>query len=260
MEVICLNNPYIFLAILGGLLVTGVVVMFFLLKANPATGKAEKGRYESQEKKRSNQKQAHPQEIIPLQEIKDGAYKAYGRYYLICRVEGTNFSVMSDAETNARENAIIDILNRIDFPVQFITTTAVADTSMIANQMRERAESLPDDSKLKNYIELYAREMERMKYAREVLTQVSWLVLSCKDDEEELKRLKDRLGYLVTAFREQAGVVLTPITDFEQIMDNIHEIILPEEINRPSRLAVMGATEPVHFNAREAEQYLSRAG
>lgn len=255
-------SPLVTLIVTGVVLLLGMGVMFYLTRSqglqNTNAGTAGTGSKTGAMDYTKALKMTSPRELIPLQSIENGVYRAYNRCYMICRLEGTNFSVLSDAETNARESAVIDILNRIDYPVQFITTTTVADLSPLIEQNRQRAASLPENSRLRMYIELYNQQLENMKYNREILTQVSWMVMSCPDNPEDLRRMRERIDYLVMALRERAGIMLTPVTDFEQILDSIHEIILPEEIVRPSQMLVSGVTEPVHFSAGEINRYLEK--
>ncbi|MCR4443259.1 MAG: hypothetical protein NUV48_14085 [Peptococcaceae bacterium] len=192
----------------------------------------------------------HVDEVIEVDDVKDGLIYRRGRVYALARVEGANFSVMSPGEQDARERALVEIFSRLDYPVQFITNTVVADTVSPAQRIAEAAREMPEGN-LRNYAFLYASFLEQMRVERLAMAQQSYLVV-CSDghDGNPEKTVIERVMLLESALRERAGIVLTPITTGDGAIDAIQNIVQPEKIVKPSKLAHDGIPEPVHFSSR----------
>ncbi|AEG14424.1 hypothetical protein Desku_0824 [Desulfofundulus kuznetsovii DSM 6115] len=190
----------------------------------------------------------HIGEIVPVEFIRDGMYVSGGKYCCMARIEGTNFSVMSESQQNAQESALIGILNRIDFPVQFITTSVVADTAHMARVVASTAKNMPEGN-LKTYAALYASALDAMRTEKQILAQHSYIILT-DDGADPVAALKEKMKILYELLRP-AGVMLTPLTSEADVMDVFASILMPEVIIRPSEMLEAGSTEELHVNAKE---------
>lgn len=200
---------------------------------------------------KANFQSHHVDNVINIEKIEDGLIYRNDKVMAMSRIEGTNFSVMSPGEQDARESALIEIFSRLDYPVQFITNTIVADTLGAAKRIVDESIQIPDGN-LKHYMLLYANALEQMRVERLVLTQQSYLVVSSDGhDGDPEKTVIDRVRILESSLRERTGIVLTPLTITEDIYDVLQHIILPEKITKPSDVSKDGVTEPIHFSTRE---------
>lgn len=169
-----------------------------------------------------------------------------GEHYLIvARIEGVNFSVMSDIEQNARESALIEIFSRLEYPIRFITNTAIVDTSVEARRIAAMADT-PNEN-LKNYRILYAGALEQMRVDRAVLTQQTFLVVPGQNVEEAEQRFR----ILRASLSERTSIIVTPLQTTEEIYDSLQDILTPDKIIKPSQVVTDGVLEPFHFSYKE---------
>lgn len=176
----------------------------------------------------------HVDALIAVEMLADGIYAAGGVYCGIGKIDGTNFSVMSETDQNNREHVFIDILTGIDYPVQFITTTIVADTGRTAKEVAAKWLPMPENT-LKTYAALYAKALDEMQAQRQILSQSSWLVLTDDGSEgDPAEKIKEKMGLLTNALRQRAGVIFTPLFSMEEAVDVFGQILNPESLNRPS--------------------------
>lgn len=201
----------------------------------------------------SSEKTINIKNVFPAEKIYNGVIEHMGQHLLIALIEGMNFSVMSDIEQNARENALIEILSRLDYPIRFITNTCVVDTSTEAR----RIASIADDSKndfLKEYRIFYAGALEQMRQERSVLTQQTFIVVPGNTEREA----RDRFELLCASLRERTSIIVTPLTTTEQIYDALQDILTPDKIIRPSDIVQDGVLEPIHFSAKEVQNLVQK--
>jgi formylmethanofuran:tetrahydromethanopterin formyltransferase len=190
-------------------------------------------------------------EITPIECLGDGVYVANGKFCYMARIEGTNFSVMSDEQQNAREAALIAVINKIDCPVQFVTTSVVADTARVARVIATEAQEMPDGP-LKTYAALYANALDKMRLEKQIMAQNSWLVITDNGTEgEPERRLKEKIDIICTSVRN-AGVIATPVTSDPEVMDVLASILTAEAIMKPSDLVAAGAHSKLHLGMQEA--------
>lgn len=193
----------------------------------------------------SNERTTSIRNIHPVS-ITNGIIWTGEHYLIIARIEGVNFSVMSDIEQNARESALIEIFSRLEYPIRFITNTAIVDTSVEARRIAAMADT-PNEN-LKNYRILYAGVLEQMRVDRAVLTQQTFLVVPGRTIEE----VEQRFRILKTSLSERTSVIVTPLQSTEEIYDSLQDILTPEKIVKPSQVAASGVLEPFHFSYKEA--------
>ncbi|HHW44743.1 MAG TPA: hypothetical protein GXX25_13265 [Desulfotomaculum sp.] len=205
----------------------------------------------------------HVGELISADDIYQGIYEKDGVYYALARLSGTNFSVMPGPDQDARESTLIEILGQVDYPVQFITTTVVSDTTEAARKIAERAAGITDNPRLQSYCFLYAGALQQMKLERKVLAQQSWMVLSSHGIEgkntDPVEKLRERMTLLAANLRDKARIFITPVVRSEEVMDALQQIVLPEAIVKPSERALAGVTEPIHFMEGEMQR-VQKAG
>ena len=103
----------------------------------------------------SSEKTINIKNLFQADNIYNGTIKHLGQYLLLARIEGMNFSVMSEIEQNARESALIDIFSRLDYTIMFITNTFIVDTSTEARKIAGMADSA-ENQNLQTYRILYA--------------------------------------------------------------------------------------------------------
>lgn len=192
-----------------------------------------------------NESVVHIKELFPVDKIYDGLIYSGDQCFLLAKVEGVNFSVMSESEQNSREAGMIDIFARIDYPIKFITNTIVVDTTVEAGKIAEVASNSPE-SNLKTYRIMYAGALELMRTERSVLAQQSYLVIPGATDEEAKGRLK-----IIASSLSNTSVIITPIRSTDEVFNTIQDILLPEKITRPADVAQEGVTFGLHFNRRE---------
>lgn len=231
------------------------LVMFMFVNRAPA-GPAKKKKETSVVVKNTEPVSTgrHIAEIIGIEMVAPGVFYAGGKYLGLARIEGTNFSVLSDGEQDAREEALIGIQNQINYPVQYITGTVVTDTDAIAREVRAINAGVENEQQAA-YNNLYAAELEEMKRTRQAMTQVSWLVVS--DDRsagnDPVKRIRERMALLRESFRARVGIILTPLEQTGEVVDAIQQIMLPEKLSNPSGMLALGGLAPIKFNIREIQ-------
>jgi len=240
------------------LALTGVVILFvFVLTAAGimimSLHRAPKRKVAKAKKevsgKSSQPTYRHIGDLISPEVVEPGVIYADGRYLAYARVEGTNFSILSDGEKDLREDILIGLQNQIKFPQQFVTSTVVIDTGHAAREVRAQAAGT-ENADLAAYSLAYAAELEDMKRERQAMAQVSWLVISDEGLETDPgKSLKDKMSLLHALF-SRSGLILTPLTTTEEIIDAMQQIMLPERLSLASETAASGLS-PVKFNIKE---------
>lgn len=186
---------------------------------------------------------------LPVEKIYNGIIEHYGQYLLVALIEGMNFSVMSDIEQNARENSLVEILSRMDYPVRFITNTCVVDTSQEARKIA----SIADDSGnefMKEYRIFYAGALEQMRLERSVLTQQTYIIVPGSTEKE----VHERFNLLCSSLRERTSMIITPLETTEQVYDALQDILTPDKIIKPSDVVQDGVLEVIHFSTKEVQQ------
>lgn len=205
-------------------------------------------------KKPKNQKEAseymsesiaHIKELFPVDKIYGGVIYSGDQCLLLAKIEGVNFSVMSESEQNSRESAMVDIFAKIDYPIKFITNTIVVDTITEAKRIADIAKNSPE-SNLKTYRTMYAGALELMRSERNVLAQQSYLVIPGDTEEEAKGRLS-----IIASSLSNTSVIITPIKTTDEVFNSIQDILLPEKIIRPADVAQEGVTLGLHFNRKE---------
>lgn len=220
-------------------------------KMNREKGKEETVKFEQKEDIEG--KVAHIEELSPVEFLADGIYFANGVYCALGKIEGTNFSVMSEHDQNTRESVFIDILTNIDYPIQFVTTSVVANTGRVAKEIAQKAVNMPEGN-LKTYSALYANALDGMHKERRILSQCSWLVITDDgSDGDPVYKLKEKMNILASAMQQRAGVVFTPLQTTEEAIDVFGQILNSDSLIRPSEFT--GGMQPIHLSEREVFEH-----
>ncbi len=196
----------------------------------------------------------HVDELLQVEFLDDGIYKTGGTYCGIGRIEGANFSVMSEADQNNREDAFIDLMTAIDYPIQFITTSIVSDTGTVARNIAQQALQMPD-SDVRTYASLYAKALDDMHRERQILSQCSYLVLT--DDGatgDPVYKLKEKMSLLASTMRQRAGVIYTPLLSIEDVVDVFGQINNSESLVRPSEF--LPNQQAIHVSESEVANFV----
>lgn len=197
------------------------------------------------------EKVSHMDEVFNIEKIHEGIIYQGNQYLLLTKIEGINLSAMSEGEQNARESALISVLAGLDYPIRFITNTAVIDTSKEAQLVAGIASATPEGN-LRTYRTLYAGALEQMRVERSVLTQQTFLVVSGSTIEEARRRVE----LLNSSLANQTSMVVTPLKTTDAVYDAIQSILMPEKIIKPSDIASEGVLEPVHFHTKEVVSFV----
>jgi hypothetical protein len=233
-----------------GVLVVAALMLFLMGRAQPR-GPALRQEEKKLGKEEMPFRERHVAELFGIDEIYGGIYRKGGRYFGLARLEGTNFSVVSEGEQNAREDVLIYIMSLIDYPIQFISGTVVADTTQQAEEIALRAEEEASEE-LKTYMFLYAGALQQMKTERRVLSEQSWLVVTDNGEEgDPAKKIREKMYLLKENLRQRARIVLVPLETSEEVIDAIHQMVLPERIVKPSERVQAGVLEPVHLARKD---------
>ncbi|NLE06014.1 MAG: hypothetical protein GX638_14610 [Crenarchaeota archaeon] len=200
----------------------------------------------------NSEKVVNIKNLFQANKIYHGAIEHLGQYLLLARIEGMNFSVMSEIEQNARESALIDIFSRLDFPIRFITNTCVVDTSNEARKIAEIADT--ENQNLQTYRILYTGALEQMRLERSVLTQQNFIIIPGENPEEA----HHRFNILSSSLRERTSIIITLLETTEDIYDALQDILTPEKIIKPSDVVQSGVLEPVHFSVREVATFAEK--
>lgn len=186
-------------------------------------------------------------------EIYNGTIEHLGQYLLLARIEGMNFSIMSEIEQNARESALIEIFSRLDYPVKFITNTCIVDTSTEARRIAEMTDDSTNEN-LKTYRIFYAGALEQMRQERSVLTQQTFIVIPGNNPEEA----HHRFNILCSSLRERTSIIITLLTGTEDIYDALQDILTPDKIIKPSDVVQAGVLELIHFHEKEVRDIVQK--
>lgn len=240
------------------LLVAGGIMLAILSKPKKFNRVAKKEDKAKTEVKEENGKIAHIEDLLPVEFIEDGIYSVNGLYCAMGKIEGTNFSVMSDHDQDIRESIFIDILNEIDFPVQFVTTSVVPNTGRAAREIAKEAQKMPEGN-LQCYSVLYAAALDDMHKTRKITSQSSWLVLTDDgSDGEPILRLKEKVNAICSALQLNAGIVFTPLQSTEEAMDVFGQILDNKNLIKPSKY--LQGIQPIHLSEREVCEYVENQG
>lgn len=203
--------------------------------------------------KKPDKNYQHISELINTEVVEPGIYYTGGKYLGLARIEGTNFSILSDGEIEAREDMLIAIQNQIKYPVQYITSTIVTDTDREVEKIQYHA-GKTTNHKVSLYCKQYIMELENMKQERRAMAKVSWLVISGDDKlgapGNPVQRIKERMALLQETFRSRAGIIMTPLTSTEEVVDAFQQIMQPEKLVKPSEVARL-CMHPIKFNIKE---------
>lgn len=191
--------------------------------------------------------------VFQTDRIYNGAIEHLGQYLLLARIEGMNFSIMSEIEQNARESALIEIFSRLDYPVRFITNTCIVDTSTEAGRIAEMTDDSTNEN-LKTYRIFYAGALEQMRQERSVLTQQTFIIIPGNNPEEA----RHRFDILCSSLRERTSIIATLLTRTEDIYDALQDILTPDKIIKPSDIVQAGVLEPIHFHEKEVRDLVEK--
>jgi len=215
---------------------------------------AQKEQKPKQARSFTNERIAHIEQIYNIKSIYQGVIKLKDICLVLAKIEGVNFSVMSEDEQNSRESALIEIFTGLNYPVRFISSVIVADTSSEAHRVAQIAASTPEGN-LNTYRTLYAGMLEMMRQERRILSQHIYMMVPGKTGEEA----SERLTLLGAALRERASLVITPIESTDEIYKILQDILMPDKIVSPAEIAVTGVTNPIHYTVKEAESFVAKA-
>ncbi|MFX4261177.1 hypothetical protein ACOBQJ_03135 [Pelotomaculum propionicicum] len=236
------------------LLIAGGVTLSILSKPKKFDRVAKQEDKSVEVKEEESGKTAHIEDLLPIEFIEDGIYSVGGLYCAMGKIEGTNFSVMSDHDQDIRESIFIDILNEIDFPVQFVTTSVVPNTGRAAQEIAKEAQKMPEGN-LRCYSVLYAAALDDMHKTRKITSQSSWLVLTDDgSDGEPVLRLKEKVNAIGSALQLNAGIVFTPLQSTEEAMDVFGQILDNKSLVKSSKY--LQGIQPIHLSEREVCQYI----
>ena len=192
----------------------------------------------------------HITELIKIKPVAPGIIYTGGKYLGYARIEGTNFSILSDGEQDTKESVLIGLQNQFDFPLQYVTSTVVTDTGQIAGIVRDYASTCTNQD-LAAYSAAYATELEQMKAWRQAMAQVSWLAVSDTGaGGDPAQNIYNKMAQLQELFRSRAGIILTPLTTTGEVIDALQQIMLPQRLTPASQTAALGLN-PVHYSDRE---------
>lgn len=190
-------------------------------------------------------------DLYQIDNIYDGVIYKDDQCYMLARVGGLNFTIMSNDEQNARESALVGIFARLDYPIRFVTNTVIADTSEEARRIADIATQTPDGTLLKYRLE-YAGTLELMRTERMVTTQSTFIVIPGQDKEE----LTNRFNIIAASLRQQGNVLVTQLQYTEEIYDTLQEILMPYKISRPSTIAMHGVGSSIYTTEKEVLAYV----
>lgn len=238
----------------------GIVVILLLLSALAGVAvlvyySKRPYKYEVEDDEKSNfvppSALRHIDQIVDYEDIKGGIIYRKGRCYGLARLEGLNFSVMSQDEQNSREIALTEIFNSIDYPVQFITTTTVADTSSAAQEVAVLA-SMLRESPLKNYMVHYAGALQQMKQERRVISQQVYMVISSDGGDGPPEQvIRERMEILTSSFLHRVNLCLTPLLSTEDVLNVLQQIMLPNQLISVRERTNEGVCAPLHYSVRD---------
>lgn len=236
--------------------VAGVAMVILMRAQNPASFRTKKSPVEGIEDtivKEPEPARTHSKitDLIKIEMLDSGIFYANGRWVGLARMSGTNFDVLSGVEQDIREDVLIGIQSQINYPIQFITSTVIADTDLAAAEIMSKAGYF-NDKNLAAYAVMYAQELENMKIQRRAMSQVTWLAIT--DDGRSghpIGKIREKMLLLQGLFRKRAKIILTPLISLEESVDVLKDIMTPERLLKPSEELQAGALEPVKFNIRE---------
>ncbi len=200
-----------------------------------------------------NESVSHIKDIYRIDDINRGAIRKDDAYLLMARIEGINFTVMSETEQNMREEALVSIFTRLDYPIRFISGTVVADTSEEASSIAQIASATPE-SNLKTYRTLYAGALEMMRLQRKILTQQTFTVIPGKTREEA----EERLSLFASSLQSATPAIVTSVSTTDEAYSVLQDILMPDKILKPAEIAASGVITPVHFTEKEVESYAAK--
>lgn len=228
----------VFLIILFSVVILGSVLLLYIEKRRSHKKNPVNSNF--------NENVSDINEFYQINDIHQGVIYKDNQCYMMARLGGLNFTVMSENEQNAREDALVSIFARLDYPIRFITNTVIADTSEEAGRIADLAVETPEGT-LQKYRLQYAGELEIMRAGRAVTTQSTFLVIPGKDKEE----LNNRYNLLVSSLRQQGNMIVVPLTSTEEVVDTLKEILMPTTIFRPSERFSYGVDSNFHYSGRE---------
>lgn len=189
-------------------------------------------------------------DFYQIEDIYNGAILKDDQYYMMARIEGLNFTVISVDEQNTREATLVSIFTRLDYPIRFITNTVIADTTDEARRIAEIAAKTPEGT-LRLYRTMYAGALDLMRSERRVTTQETFMIIPGKTAEEVM----NRLHLITSSLRQQTNIIVTPILTTDEVYDTIQGILMPDKITKPSQTAAQDVHSSIHVSTREVLNY-----
>ncbi|KUG05261.1 hypothetical protein ASZ90_017334 [hydrocarbon metagenome] len=233
----------VFLIILFAVAILGSVLLLYLEK--------KRSQKDTKQVNSFNEIVSDVNEFYQIEDIYEGIIHKDDQCYMLAKIEGLNFTVMSENEQNVREDALVSIFARLDYPIRFIANTVIADTSEEARRIADLAIQTSEGT-MQKYRLQYAGELELMRAERAVTTQSTYMVLPGKNKEE----LYDRYQLLASSLRQQGNMLVTPLTSTEEVVDTIKEILMPNTIFRPSERFTYGVDSNIYLSEKEVLSYV----
>lgn len=235
--------------------VVGVALVMLMRAQNPASRRYKAPVYDIENTivKEPEPARTHRNvsDLLNIEMHESGIFSANGRWVGLARMSGTNFDVLSGMEQDIREDMLIGIQSQINYPIQYITSTVIADTDLAAGEIMRKAAGFKDEN-LAAYATMYAQELESMKIQRRAMSQVAWLVIS--DDGRSgnpVAKISEKMLILQETFRKRAKIIITPLISIEESVDVLKDIMVPERLLKPSEELQAGVLEPLKFNIKE---------
>ncbi len=232
----------VFLIILFSVAILGSILLLYIEKI--------RSQKETKPANSFNERVSDISDFYQIEDVYDGIIRKDDQLYMLAQIGGLNFTVMSENEQNTREDALVSIFARLDYPIRFIANTVIADTSEEAGRIADLAVQTPEGT-MQKYRLQYAGELTLMRAERAVTTQSTFIVIPGKNKEE----LNNRFHLLASSLRQQANMVVTPLTSTEEVVDIIKEILMPNTIFRPSERFTYGVGSNIHLSEKEVLNY-----
>lgn len=213
-----------------------------------AERKAKTKRYGNEENESGEQtiqvKTDSLQDLWEIKDIKNGIITmADGSLRTILSLGSLDYRLLSHAEQNAVETALMSCALIYNFPVQFVVVTENADMRGFISQINV-GDNWPDEAKL--YARNLASYLEDLTKSRTVPVRRSYLVISCRVETSIDNAYKEimRRSQVVINNLARAHVVAR-VLESESVVNLLHNILNGSKLSKPSQLVRNGALDMI---------------
>lgn len=172
-----------------------------------------------------------------------------GHYRILCRLSAVDYWLLSDVEQNSVEDAAAAAIMQLSFPVQTLATSHAVETRTSADELRQRADSLPGI--LRDMALARAEYLDALTQEKSASARQAYLVIPY-DTVQGFKRAFGELQARLTAVASALAVArvrVEPLSS-EAVVDLLSHLLNRGRHFIPSEAVEAGGMSLYHVSER----------